>query len=313
MRKINKYFITGGAGFIGSYLTDRLIGYGEVTVYDNLSSGRQEFIKHHIGKSNFHFVQADLLDRETLIQSLAGHDMVFHLACNSDIRKGTVDTSLDLKQGVLTTHNLLEAMIQNDIKNIVFTSSSAVYGEKIEPMVEHLGPLLPISLYGASKLCCEGFISAFCHLFDIKAWIFRIANVVGGRASHGVINDFIIKLKQDPERLEVLGDGKQRKSFLYINDCIDGILFGVEYSYNQLNLLNLGTDSYTDVAGIANMVIEAMGLSEVKIDYSGGSRGWKGDVPSVQLNSKRMRQLGFQPSYTSDQAISKAITDILGK
>ncbi len=308
----SKYFITGGAGFIGSHLVDRLIKESEVTVYDNLSSGNLEFIEHHLGKDNFHFVEAGLLDFDTLSRSIKGQDAVFHLAANPDIRAGTEKTDLDLKQGVLTTYNVLEAMRLNNIKKIIFTSSGTVYGEVTEPVTEDLGPLLPISLYGASKLAGEGLISAFCHLFVMQAWIFRLANVVGTRCSHGVIFDFINKLKQNPNKLEVLGDGRQEKSFLHIDDCIDGMLFGIEHSQKPLSIFNLGTDSWTGVTTIARMVVEAMGLSDVSINYTGGNRGWKGDVPQVRFNISKMRQLGYEPKYNSEGAIRKAVEGILG-
>ncbi|GAI03515.1 unnamed protein product, partial [marine sediment metagenome] len=206
------------------------------------------------------------------------------------------------------TYNVLEAMRLNQISKIVFASSSTVYGEAgTKAVAEDYGPLLPISLYGASKLACEGLISAFCHLFDMQAWIFRFANVVGARASHGVIFDFINKLKQNPEELEILGDGTQEKPYLYVGDCIDGILFGLEHSQEQVNVLNLGSDSSTNVTAIASMVVEAVGLSGVKFSYTGGERGWKGDVPQVRFDITKMKNLGWKPRYNSDGAVRQAI------
>jgi len=309
---LTRYFITGGAGFIGSHLVDRLASSGEVTVYDNLSSGKKEFIRHHLNSGNFHFIEADLLDLDALNKAIANHDVVFHLAANPDVRAGLTDTRLDLEQGTLTTYNLLEAMRLNEIGKIVFASSSTVYGEAgIKPVSEDYGPLLPISLYGAGKLACEGLISAFCHLFDMQAWIFRFANVVGARASHGVIFDFINKLKQNPEELEILGDGTQEKPYLYIDDCIDGILFGFEHSQERVNVLNLGSDSSTNVAAIANMLVEAMGLSNVKFSYTGGNRGWRGDIPQVRFDITKIRNLGWKPRYSSDEAVRRAMRDII--
>jgi len=307
-----RIFITGGAGFIGSHLVDRLISSDVVTIYDNLSSGRKEFIQHYLDKPNFHFIPADLLDFDTLSKATAHHDIVFHLAANPDVRAGIADTKLDLQQGTVATRNVLEAMKVNQIRKIVFASSSTVYGEAgTKPAAEDYGPLLPISLYGASKLACEGLISAFCHLFDMQAWIFRFANVVGARASHGVIFDFINKLKQNPTELEILGDGIQEKPYLYVADCIDGILFGLEHSQEQVNVLNLGTDSSTNVTAIASMVVEAMGLSEVKFMYTGGNRGWRGDVPQVRFDIDKIKSLGWTPRYSSDEAVRQAIRDIL--
>lgn len=310
---MDKYFVTGGAGFIGSHLVDRLVKSGEVTVYDNLSSGKMEFIEHHLGKTNFQFVQGDLLDFEALNNAIAGHDLVFHLAANPDVRAGITDTNLDLQQGIRATRNVLEAMRLNHIARIIFASSSTVYGEAgTMPLDEDYGPLLPISLYGAAKLACEGFISAYCHLFDMQAWIFRFANVVGARASHGVIFDFINKLRQNPVKLEILGDGTQEKPYLHVSDCVDGILFGLEHSQEQVNILNLGADSSTNVTTIANMLVEAMGLSGVKFSYTGGDRGWRGDVPQVRYDITRMKRLGWKPRVTSEQAVERAIRDILG-
>jgi len=309
---LTRYFITGGAGFIGSHLVDRLTNRGAVTVYDNLSTGKKEFIQQHLGSGNFHFIEADLLDLDALNKAIANHDVVFHLAANPDVRAGLTNTRLDLEQGTLTTYNLLEAMRLNEIGKIVFASSSTVYGEAgIKPVSEDYGPLLPISLYGAGKLACEGLISAFCHLFDMQAWIFRFANVVGARASHGVIFDFINKLKQNPEELEILGDGTQEKPYLYIDDCIDGILFGFEHSQERVNVLNLGSDSSTNVAAIANMLVEAMGLSNVKFSYTGGNRGWRGDIPQVRFDITKIRNLGWKPRYSSDEAVRRAMRDII--
>jgi len=309
-----KIFITGGAGFIGSHLADRLINSGEVTIYDNLSSGKKEFIQHHLGNPHFHFIQADLLDFNTLNKAAASHDVVFHLAANPDVRVGFIDTKLDLQQGTVATHNVLEAMRLNQISKIVFASSSTVYGEAgTRAVSENYGPLLPISLYGASKLACEGLISAFCHLFNIQAWIFRFANVVGARVSHGVIFDFINKLKQNPKELEILGDGVQEKPYLYVTDCIDGILFGFQHPQEQVNVLNLGTNSSTNVIAIANMVIEAMGLSRIEFRYTGGERGWKGDIPQVRFDITKMKNLGWKSECSSDEAVEKAIKDILSR
>jgi len=310
----NRYFITGGAGFIGSHLVDHLINSGEVTVYDDLSSGRKEFLQHHLGKSNFHFTQGDLLDFDTLNKAIAHHDVVFHMAANPDVRAGIEETDLDLRQGTLATYNLLEAMRLNQISKIIFASSSTVYGEAgTKPLDEDYGPLLPISLYGASKLACEALISAFCHLSSVQAWIFRFANIVGPRASHGVVFDFINKLKQNPKELEILGDGTQEKPYLYVADCVDGMLFGWEHSNEQVNVFNLGTDSSTNVTVIANMLVEAMGLSGVKFSYTGGNRGWRGDVPQVRFDMTKITRLGWRARYSSEEAVRQAIDDAIGK
>jgi UDP-glucose 4-epimerase len=307
-----RYFIAGGAGFIGSHLVDNLVNRGEVTVYDNLSSGKREFIQHHLSRDGFRFVQKDILDRDRLAEAMKGSDIVFHMAANPEVRAGTNDTGLDLKQGIVATYNVLETMRQHGIKRIGFSSSSTIYGEVTGlPISEDYGPLQPISLYGASKLASEGLITAFSHLFNIQAWIFRFANVVGDRATHGVIFDFISKLKHNPEELEILGDGTQRKPYIYVQDCVDGILYGFQHSDAQVNVFNLGNSNVTSVTQIAQLLIENMGLTNVRLKYTGGSRGWAGDVPQVRLDTSRMEKLGWKPKYNSDEAVSLAIKKIL--
>lgn len=309
-----RYFVTGGAGFIGSHLVDRLIKVGKVTVYDNLSSGRRDFVQHHLGRNSFQLIEADLLDFDTLNQTIVGHDVVFHLAANPEARQGAQDTKLDLEQKTVATYNVLEAMRLNGIKKIVFASSGTIYGETpVIPLPEDYGPVLPISLYGAGKLAGEGLISAFCHTFDMQTWIFRFANIVGKRATHGVIIDFIQKLKQNPHELDILGDGKQCKPYLHVEDCIDGILFSFRNSDERVNIFNLGCSTATDVTAIANMLIEAMGLTDVKFRYTGGDRGWPGDVPQVRFDITKISQLGWKPKYTSDEAVRKAIRDSLAR
>ena len=311
--QVPRYFITGGAGFIGSHLADRLVKVGRVTVYDNLSSGSLEFISHHLERGNFNFVEAYLLDFSTLKQAIAGHDAVFHLAANPDVRTGIGTTDLDVKAGVIATYNVLEAMKQNQISKILFTSSSTVYGDTgVTPVSEDYGPLLPISLYGASKLSGEGLASAFCHLFDMQGWIFRLANIVGSRLTRGVIFDFINKLKQNPERLEILGDGSQQKPYLHVDDCIDGMLLAVEKSQERLNLFNLGSSSSISVVTIANIVTRAMGLEGVEFQYTGGRGGWAGDVPQVRFDMTKMSRLGWKPKYISDEAVERAVREMLG-
>lgn len=308
-----KAFVTGGAGFIGSHLVDKLIDKEyAVTVYDNLSSGDEKFIKEHFEKDNFSFIQADLLDLERIKKEIKYHDAVFHIAANPHVRLGEKQTDLDLKQGTIVTYNILEGMRQNGIKKIIYSSSSVVYGEAPGiNLPESFGPTLPISFYGAGKLGGEGLISAFCGTFDFQAWIYRFANVVGIRGTHGVIIDFINKLKKNPKELEILGDGKQQKPYLHVSDCVDGILYGFENSKESLNLFNLGCDSNTNVTRIAEMVVEEMGLKNVEFKYTGGERGWKGDVPRFQLDVSKINNLGWKEKYTSDDAVRKAIKEVL--
>jgi UDP-glucose 4-epimerase len=309
-----RYFVTGGAGFIGSHLVDRLLNTGAVTIYDNLSSGKREFIGQHFGKPDFQFIQADILDRERLSEAMAGSDAIFHLSFNSDVRIGQSDTEVDLKQGTIATYNVLETMRKQNIRKIIFSSSSVVYGETSgEPVSEDYGPLQPISLYGAAKLASEGLITAFCHLFGMQAWLFRFANVVGPRATHGVIYDFIHKLKRSAQELEILGDGKQAKSYIHVSDCVDGMLYGFQNSNRQVNVFNLGNHDVVDITTIARMILEQMGLSTTKLRFTGGSRGWPGDVPRVCLETSRMENLGWKPKYGSKEAVSRAIGEILAE
>ena len=307
-----RVFVTGGAGFIGSHLVDALMGKGyDVTVYDNLSSGRMDFIEHHIGRKNFSFIEADLLDQKKLRECLEGYDVVFHLAANPDVRLGVEKPDV-AKQDIIATYNLLDVMRLKNVKRIVFSSSSTVYGETPPiPLSEDYGPLLPISVYGAAKLASEGLVSSFCHTFDMQAWIFRFANVVGLRCTHGVIFDFINKLRKNPEELEILGDGRQRKSYLYVSDCVDGMLFGFENAKDQINLFNLGSDGATEVNRIAEMVVDEMKLGDVRFKYTGGKRGWKGDVPRFQFDISKIKKLGWMPRYDSDDAVRMAIKDLL--
>ena len=306
-------FITGGAGFIGSHLVDSLLlNHDSVTVYDNLSSGQKSFLQQHFNNKDFTFVHADLLSLKKLTKTLQGHDVVFHFAANPHVRLGETQTDLDLQQGIIATYNVLEAMRQNDIKKIVFSSSSVVYGETTEPTLpETYGPTLPISMYGAGKLGAEGLISAFCGTFDFQAWMYRFANVVGARGTHGVIVDFIEKLKKNPHELEILGDGRQCKPYLYVSDCVDGILYGYTHANQKMNLFNLSCDTTTTVTRIAEMVTQEMGLTNVAFKYTGGIRGWKGDVPRFQLDAAKMNNLGWNATLSSDEAVRKAIKDVL--
>ena len=310
-----KYFITGGAGFIGSHLVDKLIGEGNiVTVYDNLVSGRVDDIKHHFGKDGFTFIQADLLDYDTLKEAMKGHEVIWHLGANTDIPTGNRVTDLDLKNCTIATRSVLEAMRQNGIDKLLFASSATVYGDAPAAVLgETFGPLLPISLYGAGKLACEGLISAYSHLFGIKAWLFRFANVVGARMGHGVIYDFIHKLKQDPKELEIFGDGKQEKPFFLVEDCLDGMLCAFYNSGSQCDIYNLGCESFTAVTQVARIVTAEMGLQDVRFKYTGGRRGWPGDVPVVHFNVERIKKLGWSVSHTSDEAVRLAARRLLGE
>ena len=309
------HFVTGGAGFIGSHLVDRLLARGEkVTVYDNLASGRLEWVNPHLENEAFHFVEADLLQMETLADAMAGHNMVWHLGANTDIPAGVRDVGLDLRNCTMATHNLLEAMRLNAIDQLVFSSTSALYGDPpVYPAPESAGPLRPISLYGAAKLACEGLISAYCHLFGIQAWMFRFANVVGARMGHGVIFDFIQKLRNNEAELEVWGDGRQLKPFFLVEDCIEGIFCARDKTDEWCDVFNLGTATATRVDRVAEIVIEEMGLQGVPLRYTGGRRGFPGDVPELMLDVSKMARLGWQASCTSDEAVRTAARRLLGR
>ncbi|MBI2075720.1 MAG: NAD-dependent epimerase/dehydratase family protein [Candidatus Aenigmarchaeota archaeon] len=303
-----KAFVTGGTGFIGSKLVDKLIERGDmVTVYDNLSSGKIEFIENHKTSKNFTFIKSDLLDFHTLSKSMKGHDIVFHLAANADIRYGTEHPRHDLEQNLLVTHNVLEAMRQNSIKKLVFSSTSAVFGApSVIPTPEDYGPALPASLYGASKLSCEAFVSAYSNLYGIQSWIFRFANVIGQRVTHGILYDFLQKLKKNPEELEILGDGEQEKSYLYDEDCIDAMLYVTERANERISVFNIGSDDQIKVKKIARIVVEALGINP-KFNFTGGSIGWKGDVSKMQLDTKKILSLGWKPKYNSEEAIRMSV------
>ena len=309
--------VTGGAGFIGSHLVDSLVAQGKsVRVLDNFSSGREEFLAHHKSTTNVEIFRADLLDPESVKNAMQGINTVHHLAANPDIRLGTEVTDTDLRQGTVATYNVLEAMRCEGVSRISFASSSAIYGEaSIMPTPETYGPVKPISLYGASKLASEALITAWCGTFGAKAWVHRFANIVGPRGTHGVIFDFIHKLKNDPTRLEVLGNGLQEKSYMSAEDCVRAMVHLVGNTSEDVNLYNLGTGDTCSVRRIAEIVVEESGLEGVSIEYTGGDRGWAGDVPKTSLDVEYLFSTGFVPEMQSEAAIrhtARALIDEIG-
>ncbi len=303
--------VTGGAGFIGSNLVDRLLKEGnKVAVIDNLSTGRREFLKEHMHKKNFRFLIGDILDRGDLNKAMKGIDMVFHLAACSDVRRGT-GTDLDLEQNIIGTNNVLQCMRLNRAKRIVFASSQAIYGITGSLVTEDYGPLLPESLYAASKIACEAYISAFCKLFGMKSWIFRLANIVGRNQTHGIILDFIEKLRKNSKEMEILGDGKQTKSYMLVDDTIDGMLFALKKADAIVNIFNLGSRDATSATEIAEIVVKEMKLTSVKFRYTGGSGGWRGDVPKTKLSIDKIKRLGWKPRHSSDDAVRIATRCLL--
>lgn len=311
---MTKIIVTGGAGFIGSHVVDKLLSKGnEVTVIDNLSSGRMGFIEHHLKDPNFKFINLDLLNFEEFKKAIRGADVIYHMAANPDVRLGAENTGIHLEQNIIATYNVLEAMRMNEQQNIVFTSTSTVYGEaSVIPTPENYGPLIPISLYGASKLACEALITSYCHTFDMKSWIFRFANIVGERSTHGIIIDFINKLKKNPGSLEILGDGQQRKSYLHVSDCVDAILFAVEKSDKMANIFNIGSNDTINSKEIGEIVVSEMGFNGVKFTYTGGKRGWKGDVPRMLLSIENLQVLGWKPVHNSKNSVVAAVRSTLG-
>lgn len=303
-----KAFVTGGAGFIGSSLVDRLLGDGhEVTAYDNLSTGQARFVESAKKQAGFRFVQADLLDAEALATAMRGHDFVFHLAANADVRFGTNHPTRDLEQNTIATSNVLEAMREHGIRNIAFSSTGSVYGEpEVFPTPEDAPFPVQTSLYAASKLACEGMIAAYAVGFGMRTWIFRFVSILGERYTHGHVFDFYKRLKEDPETLHILGDGHQRKSYLYIQDCIDAILTAIGRSDAPVNVLNLGTDEYVEVNDSIDVIVEHLGVSPERT-YEGGKRGWIGDSPFIFLDCTRMRELGWQPKRSIRDSVRSTL------
>ncbi|BAO75046.1 NAD-dependent epimerase/dehydratase family protein [Winogradskyella sp. PG-2] len=303
--------ITGGAGFIGSHLCDALINDNKIAVIDNLSLGRMNNIKHLLDNKNFKFIKADILS-ETLdaIFAEGNFDTVIHLAANSDIAVSHDNPNVDKDHTFMTTYRVLEMMKKYKTKEIVFSSTSAIYGDTADLLHENYGPLQPASHYGAGKLASEAFISSFVENYGIQAWIVRFPNVVGERATHGVIFDFIKKLNKNNSELEVLGDGEQYKPYLYVKDLVEAILFVWKNSSERLNIYNLGVNSRTKVKDIAVMVIEEMKL-DATIKYTGGNRGWIGDVPEFNYDLTKVNTLGWKANNTSNEAVRKAIQYIL--
>lgn len=310
---VGNHLVTGCAGFIGSHLCERLLEDGHtVTGYDNFSSGKMEWIEDLKKHPRFTLIQGDLLDPEKLQEVVAGKDVVWHLGANTDIPGGTENPRLDLEHCTIATFNVLEAMRSTGVKDILFASSATVYGESITlPARESAGPTLPVSLYGAAKMACEGLITAYCHLYDLRAKMFRFGNVIGARMGHGVLHDFIVKLRNNPKKLEVLGDGKQVKPFFLVEECIDGMIYAFTHSDAQYDVFNLGTDTSTNVMEISEIVMEEMNLQNVEVTTTGGARGWPGDVPRLEYDITKMKTLGWQPKHSSSEAIRIAIQRLL--
>jgi UDP-glucose 4-epimerase len=311
------YFIVGGAGFIGSHFTDRLLGDRSVTgvtLYDNFSSGREWHYEQHLGDSRLRVIHGDVKDIEPLTAAMQGHDVVIHLASNPDIARAATEPDVDFREGTYLTNNVVKAMSRTGTKTILYASGSGVYGDLGEEEAdEDYGPLLPISTYGASKLAGEALITSYCHMFDFTGRVFRFGNVVGPRQTHGVGFDFLRQLVQDPSMLRILGDGTQSKSYIHVRDVVDAVLLAAERSQGRFAAYNVATGDYITVTEIAKLAVECIGLDseKVKFEYTGGNRGWKGDVPVVRLNTKRIRALGWVCSTGTREALRKSMTAML--
>ena len=301
-------FVTGGAGFVGSHLVDGLLTEDHnVTVYDNFSTGEIRFLENARSSERFKLIEGDLLDEKTLNEALAGHDFVFHLAANADVRFGTLHPRKDLEQNTVATFNVLEAMRTNEIKKIAFSSTGSIYGEHyVFPTPEDAPLPVQTSLYGASKLACEGLIEAFCEGYGFKGWIFRFVSIVGERYSHGHVFDFYKNLLSYPDHLHVLGNGKQRKSYLYVQDCIDAMLLAIYKAQDKVNIFNLGTEEYCEINDSIRWISEHLGL-DPELSYEGGERGWIGDSPFIFLDCSRIRRLGWRPKLSIKEGIVKTL------
>jgi UDP-glucose 4-epimerase len=310
--------VTGGAGFIGSHVTDRLIEEGnKVKVLDNLSAGSLLNLSSHKDNKNFHFIKKDLNDSESLKETLKDVKTVFHIAADPEVKTGFEHPQISYKENIENTFYLLEQIRKSDVENILFTSSSTIYGEPDTiPTPESYGPLIPISPYGASKLACEALISSYCHTYGLNGLVFRLANVIGSRSNHGVLWDFLNKLRHDNKKLEVLGDGKQSKSYLHINDCIDCFFFCLTINKKQLEIFNVGNEDWVDVINIAKIVCNTMNLKDVDLVTTGGvdnGRGWIGDVKKMRLDISKLEKLGWRPELSSVEAVKLASEEIFNE
>jgi len=303
---MSRFMVTGCAGFIGSNLVDRLLSDGhEVVGVDNFSTGRREFLSAALSNPAFSLIEGDLMDTVTLDMALADRSvaLVFHLSANADISHGTKNPRRDLEQNTIVTYNVLDGMRSHGVRRIVFSSTGSIYGEpEVFPTPEYAPFPIQTSYYGASKLAGEGLICAFCEGFGFQSWIYRFVSVLGERYTHGHIFDFYRKLLADPDRIEVLGDGDQTKSYMYIGDCIDGMLLGIEKASAPVNIFNLGTDATIKVRNSLGLIVDTLGLSP-EVVYTGGKRGWVGDSPLIHLDCSRIGALGWQPRMSIDEGV----------
>lgn len=317
MTNLQSFLIIGGAGFIGSHFTDRLLAdptVAAVTLYDNFSSGREWHYQQHLNDSHFKVVRADVKDVDQLTATMRGHDTVIHLASNPDIARAATEPDIDFREGTYLTNNVVEAMRRSGTTTILYASGSGVYGDLGEQEAdEDYGPLIPISTYGASKLAGEALISSYCHMFDFTGRVFRFGNVVGPRQTHGVGFDFLRQLLKNPRKLRILGDGTQSKSYIHVRDVVEAVLLAAQRSPSRFAVYNVATGDYITVKEIAHLAADCAGLDprQVEFEYTGGNRGWKGDVPIVRLNTDRIRGLGWTCRSGSREALRDSMLAML--
>ncbi len=312
-----KYLIIGGAGFIGSHIARRLVKEeksADIYIYDNFSSGKREHLEEGLYAKNLHIVEGQIRDVDNLESVMKGVDIVYSFASNPDIAKAMTQPDIDFWEGTYLINNVVEAMRKTSVKKLLYASGSGVYGDVGATVTdEDFSPMLPSSTYGASKLACEALICAYCHMFEIEAAAFRFANVVGPNQTHGVGYDFLRRLKENPKELRILGDGTQSKSYIYVEDIVDALRLVEKTALKGYNYYNVATLDHITVTEIADAAVEISGLKDVKYNYTGGDRGWKGDVPIVRLDSKKIRALGWGNKYTTREAIEKSLSAMLAK
>jgi UDP-glucose 4-epimerase len=303
-----RYLVTGAAGFIGSNLVDRLLLRGHSVIgFDNFSTGKRRFLEQAISDPKFILVEGDLVTCKSMKNLCDGVDVVFHLAANADVRDGLKHPERDLQQNTIATFNVLEAMRINGVKKIVFSSTGSIYGEaSVIPTPEDAPFPVQTSLYGASKSAGEGLIAAYCEGFEFQSWIFRFVSILGERYTHGHVFDFYQKLKNHPGRLPVLGNGKQRKSYLYVQDCIDAMFLAMEQAAGKVNIFNLGVDGYCEVNDSITWICDELGVKP-KLEYSGGEQGWVGDNPFIFLDTTRIQSMGWKPKYSIREGVVKTV------
>jgi UDP-glucose 4-epimerase len=313
---MGRSFIAGGAGFIGSHLVHELLRRPdeEVVVFDNLSSGDEAHLADVLDDARLELVVGELQSAEEVAGAMAGCDHVYHFAANPDIARAVTEPAIDFWQGTYLTNNVIDAMRINEVPRITYASGSGVYGDRgTEVVDESFGPLVPVSTYGASKLACEAMLAAYSHMFEIEAVVFRFANVVGAMQTHGVTYDFVRRLLEDPTRLQILGDGSQSKSYIHVSDVVAAMLMLTDQGWSGFEVFNAGTGDYITVTEIADQVVERMGLSDVEYRYTGGTRGWKGDVPVVRFRSEKLAARGWRCAHSSREALMDSIDSNIGE